>query len=112
MDKHSSNKSNHNNDTMLKEKTNQDYNKQKPDPKDPNQKKNHQAGEDEEREFKERSVRSASEGASKEGQQRQDGNKDIDDNEYTDRPPNRERNQHGKQSENKFEKYASKKRRV
>ena len=26
------------NNEMLKEKTNQDYNKQKPDPKDPNQK--------------------------------------------------------------------------
>lgn len=33
MDKHSSNKSNQNNDTMLKEKTNQDYNKQNQIPK-------------------------------------------------------------------------------
>jgi hypothetical protein len=40
MDKNKSNKGQHNTETMLKEKTNQDYNKQKPNPTDPNQRKN------------------------------------------------------------------------
>ena len=40
--------SNQQNEGMSKEKTNQDYNKQKPDKNDPNHNKNHQIGEKEE----------------------------------------------------------------
>ena len=38
-------------------KTNQEYNKQKPDPKDPNQSKNHQIGEEEVKENQERKIK-------------------------------------------------------
>jgi len=41
-------------DSMSKEKTNQDFNKQKPNPADPNQ--SHQIGEDDERDHKNREV--------------------------------------------------------
>lgn len=44
--------SDHENDGALKEKTNQDYNKQQPDPNDPNQVRNQQIGDREEREIK------------------------------------------------------------
>lgn len=111
MDKNTANKSHHNNDTMLKEKTNQDFNKQKPDPNDPNQKKNHQAGADDERENKEHALKAKSGDTPHNGQKRDESNKDTD-KEETDRPPNRERNENGKQSENKFEKHASKKGRL
>jgi hypothetical protein len=42
MKKNKNEKGNQANDAMLKAKTNQDFNNQKPDPEDPNQNKNHQ----------------------------------------------------------------------
>ena len=48
--------SNHKNDGALKEKTNEDYNKQQPDPNDPNQVRNHQIGDREEREIQKREI--------------------------------------------------------
>lgn len=46
--------SHHKNDGALKEKTNQDYNKQQPDPNDPNQVRNHQIGDVEESKIQKR----------------------------------------------------------
>ncbi len=43
MNKNQIDNSNQKTESMLKQKTNEDYNKQKPNPKDPNQNKNHQA---------------------------------------------------------------------
>lgn len=42
MNKDKNEKGNQANDAILKAKTNQDFNNQKPDPEDPNQNKNHQ----------------------------------------------------------------------
>lgn len=50
------------NETILKKKTNQDFNNQKPDPKDPIQEVAHQIGEKEEEEFKKKEVISESDG--------------------------------------------------
>jgi len=36
---HKNSKQNHQNDSMLKQKTNEDFNKKQPDPKDPNESK-------------------------------------------------------------------------
>lgn len=56
MDKNQKDNSHQPTDGMLKEKTNQDYNKQKPDPKDPLQNKNHQIGEEDEEESQRREI--------------------------------------------------------
>lgn len=48
--KNKNDKSKQQNDAMLKVKTNQDFNNQKPDPEDPNQNKKHQENGDEENE--------------------------------------------------------------
>jgi len=47
-------------ENILKKKTNQDYNNQKPDPKDPNLVVDHQIGEKEEEEYKKKEVISES----------------------------------------------------
>ena len=44
------------NDSMLKEKTNQDFNKQKPNANNPNQIKKHEVGENEETESQKRTI--------------------------------------------------------
>jgi hypothetical protein len=56
------NKKDQDNETILKKKTNQDFNNQKPDPKDPIQEVAHQIGEKEEEEFKKKEVISESDG--------------------------------------------------
>lgn len=56
MDKNKNDNSKQKNDGMLKEKTNEDFNKQKPNPKDPNQNKKHQIGENEETEKQKRPI--------------------------------------------------------
>lgn len=56
MDKNKSDNSKQKNDGMLKEKTNEDFNKQKPNPKDPYQNKKHQIGENEETEKQKRPI--------------------------------------------------------
>lgn len=56
----SSNKKDQDNETILKKKTNQDFNNQKPDPKSPNLLVNHQIGEKEEEEQKKKEVISES----------------------------------------------------
>ncbi|MFN0187657.1 MAG: hypothetical protein ACKVQV_03055 [Bacteroidia bacterium] len=53
MDKNQNDNRNQPTEGMLKEKTNQDFNKQKPDPKDPLQNKKHQIGEEEENDRRE-----------------------------------------------------------
>ncbi len=50
------NKKDQDNETILKKKTNQDFNNQKPDPKDPIQEVAHQIGEKEEEEFRKKEV--------------------------------------------------------
>jgi len=45
MGKNKTDNLNQDSEAMLKEKTNQDFNKQKPNPNDPNQNKYHQSGE-------------------------------------------------------------------
>jgi hypothetical protein len=56
MDKNQNDNRNQPTEGMLKEKTNQDFNKQKPDPKDPIQNKKHQIGEDDEEENDRREI--------------------------------------------------------
>lgn len=100
---------------MLNEKTNQDYNKQKPDPKDPNQSRNHQISKEEELENKKKQLKNKTNNPTNDSRNGDEGNEDAESeedvsnlklpgslfNEDDEKDKNTDKNRDNEDSENK-----------